>query len=71
MHFNCKKYKSNVASDEGTYNAYLIILTINHVTAPAFKIDLKMKIVSSLDSTFDILFEQGSHHILFFIQFSK
>ena len=49
MHFNCKKYKSNVASDEGTYNAYLIILTINHVTAPAFKTDLEMKIVSSFD----------------------
>ena len=67
MHFNCKKYKSNVASDEGTYNAYLIILTINHVTAPAFKMDLKMKIVSSFDGRFAILFKQGSNHVLFFI----
>ena len=44
LHFNCEKYKSNVAYD-GNVNGYLIILKINHMTATALKIDLKMKIV--------------------------
>ena len=46
LHFNCEKYKSNVAYD-GNVNAYLIILKINHMTATALKIDLKMKIVQA------------------------